>query len=305
MNTVSIDKLSKDYDTGVHALKDLTLTLDEGEVFGYLGPNGAGKTTTVNLLAGVLTPTSGTCSIMGMSPTVEPEKTHKVSGIMTEHAQMYDYLTGLENLLFYGAAFGLEEKDTKQRAINLLNQLDLTFAQDRKLSTYSTGMRQRLSLARALIHRPKVLFLDEPTSGLDPENAQNVNQMIKDMAAKEGITVFLSTHQLHYAQGMCTRYGLLDQGTLLASGTIDELRDRVFPIKTLSVVASSIPSSISSVDKGNNQYEIKVDNPDQIPNIVKEIVTSGANVYSVNLEEPTLEQIYFGLTSEEKEDSHE
>ena len=305
MKTVSIDKLSKEYDNGVQALKDLSLTLDDGEVFGYLGPNGAGKTTTVNLLAGVLTPTSGTCSIMGMSPTDEPEKTHAVSGIMTEHAQMYDYLTGLENLLFYGAAFGLEEKEAKQRALNLLNQLDLTFAQDRKLSTYSTGMRQRLSLARALIHRPKVLFLDEPTSGLDPENAQNVNQMIKDMAAKEGITVFLSTHQLHYAQGMCTRYGLLDQGTLLASGTIDELRDRVFPIKTLSVVASSIPSSISSVDKGNNQYEIKVDNPDQIPNIVKEIVGSGANIYSVNLEEPTLEQIYFGLTSEEKEDSHE
>ncbi len=233
MKTVSIDKLSKEYDNGVQALKDLSLTLDDGEVFGYLGPNGAGKTTTVNLLAGVLTPTSGTCSIMGMSPTDEPEKTHAVSGIMTEHAQMYDYLTGLENLLFYGAAFGLEEKEAKQRALNLLNQLDLTFAQDRKLSTYSTGMRQRLSLARALIHRPKVLFLDEPTSGLDPENAQNVNQMIKDMAAKEGITVFLSTHQLHYAQGMCTRYGLLDQGTLLASGTIDELRDRVFPIKTL------------------------------------------------------------------------
>ncbi len=305
MNTVSIENLSKDYDNDVHALKDLTLALDEGEVFGYLGPNGAGKTTTVNLLAGVLTPTSGTCTILGANPTDEPEKAHAVSGIMTEHAQMYDYLTGLENLLFYGAAFGLEEKDVKQRAINLLNQLDLTFAQDRKLSTYSTGMRQRLSLARALIHRPKVLFLDEPTSGLDPENAQNVNQIIKDMAAKEGITVFLSTHQLHYAQGMCTRYGLLNQGTLLASGTLDELRNRVFPIKTLRVVASSIPSSITAEDKGNNQYEIKVDNADQIPVIVKEIVTSGANIYSVNLEEPTLEEIYFGLTSEEMEGDHE
>ena len=305
MNTVSIKNLSKKYSNGVHALKDLSLTLDEGEVFGYLGPNGAGKTTTVNLLSGVLTPTSGSCLIMGMSPTKEPEKTHAISGIMTEHAQMYDYLTGLENLLFYGAAFGLSEKDTKQRAVSLLKQLDLSNAQDRKLATYSTGMRQRLSLARTLIHRPKTLFLDEPTSGLDPENAQNVNQMIKDMAVQEGIAVFLSTHQLHYAQGMCTRFGLLDQGMLLASGTLDNLRDRVFPTKTLSVVASSIPASISSTDKGNNQYEIKVDSIEQVPSIVKEIVSSGSNVYTVNLEEPTLEDIYFGLTSQEKESGHE
>ncbi len=305
MDTVSTQNMSKEYSNGVLALKDLSLTLEEGEVFGYLGPNGAGKTTTVNLLAGVLTPTGGSCSIMGISPTTDPAKTHAFSGIMTEHAQMYDYLTGYENLLFYGAAFGLDQKVTKDRASSLLLQLDLNDEKDRKLSTYSTGMRQRLSLARALIHRPKVLFLDEPTSGLDPENAQNVNQMIVDMAHKEGITVFLSTHQLHYAQNICTRFGLLDHGSLLASGTIEELRDKVFPIKTLSVVASSIPSSISSVDKGNNEFEIKVDSEDQIPSIVKQIVTSGASVYSVNLEEPSLEDIYFGLTSKEKENNHE
>ena len=305
MSTVLIDSMSKEYGNGVHALNNLSLALDEGEIFGYLGPNGAGKTTTVNLLAGVLAPTSGSCSVMGINPTEDPDKAHAVSGIMTEHAQMYDYLTGLENLLFYGAAFGLDEKDAKQRALELLGKLDLTSAQDRKLSTYSTGMRQRLSLARALMHRPKVLFLDEPTSGLDPENAQNVNQMIKDMAVKEGITVFLSTHQLHYAEGMCTRFGLLDHGALLASGTIDDLRDEVFPTKTLSVVASSIPQSIMSSKKDAGGYEIEISNTNQIPSIVKEIVSSGADVYSVNLEVPSLEEIYFGLTSAKKESGHE
>lgn len=115
----------------------------------------------------------------------------------------------------------------------------MTEAKDQKLATYSTGMRQRLSLARALLHHPKVLFLDEPTSGLDPESAQNVNQMIHNLACKEGITVFLCTHQLRYAQEICTRYGLIDQGILLASGTIDELRSSGIYFKIASYLCVS------------------------------------------------------------------
>lgn len=112
---------------------------------------------------------------MGVNPNIQPEKVHLLAGIVTEHAQMYDNLTGIENLMFYAAAFGMEQKG-KWRAESLLKELELTEAKDQKLATYSTGMRQRLSLARALLHHPKVLFLDEPTSGLDPESAQNVNQ---------------------------------------------------------------------------------------------------------------------------------
>lgn len=190
METVTIQKLSKTYPGGKEALKQLSLSLSTGEVFGFLGPNGAGKTTTVKLLTGVLTPSDGSCDIMGVNPNVQPEKAHLLSGIVTEHAQMYDNLTGMENLLFYAAAFGLEQKAGKQRGESLLKELELIEAKDRKLATYSTGMRQRLSLARALLHHPKVLFLDEPTSGLDPESAQNVNQMIHNLASKEGITVF-------------------------------------------------------------------------------------------------------------------
>ena len=151
------------------ALKQLSLSLSAGEVFGFLGPNGAGKTTTVKLLTGVLTPSGGSCEILGVNPHTQPEKAHLLSGIVTEHAQMYNNLTGIENLLFYATAFGLKQKEGEQRGELLLRELDLMEAKDRKLATYSTGMRQRLSLARALLHRPKVLFLDEPTSGLDPE----------------------------------------------------------------------------------------------------------------------------------------
>ena len=302
METVTIQKLSKTYPGGKEALKQLSLSLNTGEVFGFLGPNGAGKTTTVKLLTGVLTPSDGSCDIMGVNPNVQPEKAHLLSGIVTEHAQMYDNLTGMENLLFYAAAFGLEPKEGKQRGESLLKELELTDAKDRKLATYYTGMRQRLSLARALLHRPKVLFLDEPTSGLDPESAQNVNQIIHNLARKEGITVFLCTHQLRYAQEICTRYGLIEQGSLLASGTIDELRARVFPSKSLRICASAVPENLDFVQCGVNEFETKIRDKKEVPDWVRKIVEAGEDIYSVNLIEPSLEDIYFALTAGRKED---
>ncbi len=302
METVTIQKLSKTYPGGKEALKQLSLSLSTGEVFGFLGPNGAGKTTTVKLLTGVLTPSDGSCDIMGVNPNVQPEKAHLLSGIVTEHAQMYDNLTGMENLLFYAAAFGLEQKEGKQRGESLLKELKLTDAKDRKLATYSTGMRQRLSLARALLHRPKILFLDEPTSGLDPESAQNVNQMIHNLARKEGITVFLCTHQLRYAQEICTRYGLIEQGSLLASGTIDELRARVFPSKSLRICASAVPEKLNFIKCGANEFETKISDKKEVPDLVRKIVEAGEDIYSVNLIEPSLEDIYFALTAGRKED---
>lgn len=301
METVAIQSLSKTYTGGKEALKQLSLSLSAGEVFGFLGPNGAGKTTTVKLLTGVLTPSGGSCEILGVNPNTQPEKAHLLSGIVTEHAQMYDNLTGIENLLFYATAFGLKQKEGKQRGDLLLRELDLTEAKDRKLATYSTGMRQRLSLARALLHRPKVLFLDEPTSGLDPESAQNVNQMIQNLARKEGITIFLCTHQLRYAQEICTRYGLIEQGSLLASGTLEELRARVFTTKTLCVCASAVPDGLNFVKRGANEFEVNIRDKKEIPGLVRKLVEAGEDIYSVNLVEPSLEDIYFALTAGRKE----
>ena len=301
METVTIQSLSKTYTGGKEVLKQLSLSLSAGEVFGFLGPNGAGKTTTVKLLTGVLTPSGGSCEILGVNPNTQPEKAHLLSGIVTEHAQMYDNLTGIENLLFYATAFGLKQKEGKRRGELLLRELDLTEAKDRKLATYSTGMRQRLSLARALLHRPKVLFLDEPTSGLDPESAQNVNQMIQNLARKEGITIFLCTHQLRYAQEICTRYGLIEQGSLLASGTLEELRARVFITKTLCVCASAVPDGLNFVKRGANEFEVNIRDKKEIPGLVRKLVEAGEDIYSVNLMEPSLEDIYFALTAGRKE----
>lgn len=303
MQAVSIQRLSKTYAGGNQALKSVSLSLEPGEVFGFLGPNGAGKTTTVKLLTGTLTPSEGACAVFGLDPFTEPEKVHALSGIVTEHAQMYDHLTGMENLLFYASIFGLCDDEGEKRAESLLRQLELEKAKDRKLATYSTGMRQRLSLARALLHRPKILFLDEPTSGLDPESVQNVNHLISNLAKQDGITVFLCTHQLRYAQEICTRYGLIEEGSLLAVGTLENLRSQVFSSTRLRIRASQIPDGLSFTACGFQEYETTIRSEQEIPDLVRKIVKAGGNIYSVNTVDPSLEDIYFALTAKGKENT--
>lgn len=312
MKSIVINSITKIYPGGNRAVSCLSLSLGQGEVFGFLGPNGAGKTSTVKLLTGMLSPSEGNCEVMGIDPSAEPEKIHAISGVVTEHAQMYDNLTGLENLLFYGSLFRLDRNCAQSRGLALLRQLGLEEAADRRLSAYSTGMRQRLSLARALIHRPKVLFLDEPTSGLDPESAQNVNRLIQDLALKENVTVFLCTHQLRYAQEICTRYGLIEKGSLLASGTLDELRRTVSPQITVRILADHIsPDTFSRLglrkfgsgrkEAGNESdavwLETEVVSEADIPELVHRIVYGGGEIFHVSTCLPSLENIYFSLTA--------
>ena len=301
MQAVALQELSKTYPGGKQAVNRISLSLSQGEVFGFLGPNGAGKTTTVKLLNGMLLPSEGNCQVFGINPAEQPEKVHALAGVVTEHAQMYDHLTGLENLKFYASVFGIQAAEGEKRARLFLKELELEQAGDRKLSAYSTGMRQRLSLARALIHRPKVLFLDEPTSGLDPESAQKVNQMISRLAGQEGVTVFLCTHQLRYAQEICTRYGFLEEGRLLESGTLEQLLRRILPTITLQIRADCLLQGLSLRQTWQQQFETQIHSEEEIPDIVRQIVQAGGRVYQVAAKRPTLEDIYFALTAKGKE----
>ena len=319
MNTaaVSLNHLSKTYADGKKAVNNILISLAPGEIFGFLGPNGAGKTTTVKLLNGILTPTEGSCSVYGTDPAVHPEKTHALSGVVTEHAQMYDHLTGMENLLFYGSLFGLQTAACTRRSLFLLEQMDLTGAKDKKLAAYSTGMRKRLSLARALNHQPKVLFLAEPTSGLDPQSAQNVHAIIQNLPKEQGITVFLCTHQLRYAQEICTRYGLIREGSLLAQGTLEELRKKSCSGMTVKIRAAGITTILPSMypdqkstmaafqpepgkpDHQPAEYLIHVQSEAEIPQLVRKILENGGETYHVSSGQPSLEELYFTLTDKQ------
>ncbi|MDR3002257.1 MAG: ABC transporter ATP-binding protein [Fibromonadaceae bacterium] len=279
MKSITASQLSKVFPNGKRALNAINLSIDEGEIFGFLGPNGSGKTTAVKLLNGMLQLTEGSCSVFGIDPASAPEKVHALAGVVTEHAQMYNNLTGFQNLLFFGEVFGINIDETKRRALEILERLSLLDAKDQKLLEYSTGMRQRLSLARAMLHQPKVLFLDEPTSGLDPESAQSVNNLIKSLAHDKGTTVFLCTHQLRYAEEICTKYGLINEGNMLATGSFDELH---------ALVSSKLMVTINA-----DKYE--VDSQEEIPALVKQIVDSGGKVYNVVARKYSLEEIYFAL----------
>lgn len=300
MKAVIAEHLSKSYSPDSKALDDVSFTLEQGEVFGFLGPNGAGKTTTVKLLSGMLPPSQGACRVFDIDPAARPEQVHGISGVVTEHAQMYDPLTGLQNLIFYGKMFGLNAKESNKRALALLEELGLTSAKDQKLAEYSTGMRQRLSLARAMMHSPKILFLDEPTSGLDPESVQHVNGLIKSLAQEQGTTVFLCTHQLRYAQEICTQYGLIDEGSLLAAGDIEALRAMVFQGVTITIKADQFPEGLAASSSKNGCREMTVRSEEEIPLLVRRIVEGGGNVYHVSARRLSLEEIYFSLLERRK-----
>jgi len=294
-NVIHVANLSKEFGTQ-KAVNNVNFTLEEGEIFGFLGPNGAGKTTTIKLLNGMVIPTYGSVSVFGVDPTTNPEKIHQLAGVLTEHAQMYNDLTGLDNLIFYGEIFGLEKDESAKRAEDLLAKLDLFDAKDKKLSEYSTGMRQRLSLARALIHNPKLLFLDEPTSGLDPESSKTVNNLIKDLASTHKTTVFLCTHQLRYAEEICTSYGLIDKGIMFAHGNLDELRAKVFSGYKLTIKADTKPVGVEFKIKDEHTFELEVETDAQTAKIVADIVKSGGSVFHVSTKQLSLEEIYFALT---------
>lgn len=301
MKAIIANRLSKVFPSGKKALNCVDLAIEEGEIFGFLGPNGAGKTTAVKLLNGVLQPTGGSCGIFGINPGNAPEKVHSLSGVVTEHAQMYNNLTGFQNLMFFGAVFGINENEARCRALEILECLSLLDAKDQKLSEYSTGMRQRLSLARAMLHQPKILFLDEPTSGLDPESTQSVNNLIKSLSRGKGTTVFLCTHQLRYAEEICTKYGLISEGNMLATGSLDELHSLVFSGLMVMIKADKYPQVLGMRQAGE-YILIDADSYDEIPVLVKQIVDSGGKVYHVTARKHSLEEIYFALLDKRKKE---
>ena len=194
-----------------------------GEIFGFLGPNGAGKTTTIKTIVGLLRPTSGVVKVAGHDVVLEPVLAKAHSGYVPDEPNLYAKLTGRELLRFVGDLYGLDSKQAAHRSEELLRLFGLTEAADETTDLYSHGMKQKTSLAAALVRDPKVLVLDEPTVGLDPKSARLIKDLLRQMADR-GAAVMLSTHILEIAQNMCDRIGIINQGKLIASGTMDELR---------------------------------------------------------------------------------
>jgi len=219
---IQVDHLSKRYGEKI-AVKDVSFEVNRGEVFGFLGPNGAGKTTTIKIMVGLLKPSSGGVRVAGYDIVTQPIQAKAASGYVPDTPNLYAKLTGRELLSFVGELYNLEHDQVGRRTDELLRMFDLTEAADNTIDSYSHGMQQKMALAAALMHDPKVLVLDEPTVGLDPKSARLIKDILRQMAER-GAAVFLSTHILEIAERMCDRIGIINQGELIAVGTMEELR---------------------------------------------------------------------------------
>jgi ABC-2 type transport system ATP-binding protein len=210
---------------GKTAVNGLSLVVRRGEFFGFLGPNGAGKSTTIKMMVGLLRPTAGAAFIGGVDVWREPLRAKELMGVLPEQLNLYERLSGRELIEFAGRLYDLPRDEVRRRAQSLLNVLTLADDADKLVVDYSVGMRKKVALAAALIHRPQVLFLDEPFEGIDPISSRVIRDILRDLTAS-GTTIFFSSHIMEVVERLCTRVGIIDGGTLIAEGTLADLRAR-------------------------------------------------------------------------------
>ena len=282
----------------IEAVRDLDLSIAPGSVAVLLGPNGAGKTTTVRLTTGALQADTGAIKVLGLDPRVDGNDIRRLTGVVPPKAAFYDRLTGQENLEF---AAKLWELGPRAPIADAAERFGISSALDQEVGGYSTGMRTRLSLARAILHDPQILLLDEPTAGLDPESARAVLDLIRDMAGR-GQTIVMCTHLLHEAEGIADQVVMMSEGHAWVAGHPDHLaehywRDTRVHFDAEDRTALEILPDLNGVVTAsfNGHVTAELDHLDSLPDIVEKLVGSGARLTRVEPIQPTLEQLYFEM----------
>ncbi|MEI7856519.1 MAG: ABC transporter ATP-binding protein [Methanomicrobiales archaeon] len=306
MNSViQLQNISRSFGSNC-AINNISFSVEEGEVFGLLGPNGSGKTTLVRLLNGVLAPTSGKATVFGRDVTTAGAYIRARTGVLTETPSLYERFTAKKNLHFFGRFYGIPDAELPGRVTKILTLLDLADRADEPVGGFSKGMKQRLAIARALIHDPQVIFLDEPTSGLDPESSRQVDGIIRELASDKGKTIFLCTHNLNEAQHLCSRVAMISKGTILALGSIHDLTGRLWKALTVEMEFLSAPSESAlkamqdiegvTVERtGEKILTLRVSRKDLIPTVIQAAVQNGGGIFRVTPRDYSLEEIYFAV----------
>jgi len=307
---IRVQKLTKQYNPpkGVVAVKEISFSVEEGEIFSLLGPNGAGKTTTIHMLCGLIRPTAGDAWVGGHSVTHEPLAVKRVIGVVPQEVALYDDLSGRQNLLFWGAMYDLRGQELRERVEEALDMVGLTERADDRVATYSGGMKRRLNFAAGLLHRPRILFLDEPTVGIDPQSRRRILDMVKDLN-RAGTTVLYTTHYMEEAEELSHRLAIMDHGQIIALGTLSELIRMVGENDTLRLhVGEGAPTDILCnalaslpqvlrVSAMDGQVILAVPNATEaLPEIMRVTTHLGVRVRSVDIEEPNLEAVFLHLT---------
>jgi ABC-2 type transport system ATP-binding protein len=306
MSVIETEGLTRRFGEDIVAVRDLTLDVQDGEVFGFLGHNGAGKTTTVRLLSGILAPTTGTLRVLGLDPLEDGPALRRHTGVLTETPSLEERLTARETLHVYADLYDVDARDVRRRTDRLLEEFELEDRAEEYVGGFSKGMRQRLALARTLIHEPRLLFLDEPTSGLDPVGRRAVHDLVLRLSRTGGRTVFLCTHDLVEAQRLCDRVGVMEEGRLVAMGTPEELaRELQQGIQLDIALAEAPPETFEHPDlpkMSNLAWDAEtglatvwLPTEASIPKLITALVHTGARIYRVMPRESTLEDVYFAL----------
>ena len=308
---ICIEELTRDFatDTGpIRAVDHLSLEVPVGIVFGFLGPNGAGKTTTLRLLLGLLEPSNGRAEVLGFDTQTQADEVRTNSGALLEHSGLYEQLSAEDNLEFYGRVWHLPGAERQARIKELLSHIGLWERRNEPVGKWSRGMKQKLALARALLHRPRLVLLDEPTAGLDVQAAVEVREDLAHLAAREGVTVFLTTHNMAEAERLCSQIAVIREGSLVALGHPDELRARSggprveifgrgFNEQILALLRTR--PEVAAAEAKNGRLAIDLRQESATAPLVSLLVGAGAEVEEVRRGKASLEEVFLTLMEEE------
>ena len=303
---ISIKKIKKKYGE-VTALDDLSLEVPTGCIFGFLGPNGAGKTTTIRLLLGLLQPTAGSLTVLGYDSQSHADQIRNHTGALLEHTGIYEQLSAEDNLEFFGRAFRIPKKERKDRIQELLTDMGLWERRTDRAGSWSRGMKQKLALARALLHRPRLVLLDEPTAGLDVQSAVAIREDLRGLANSENVTIFLTSHNMEEVEKLCDRIAIIQAGRLVAQGKPDELKARSgstrieiqgrgFSAQILDLVRGN--PYVTGLEIQNGQLIIDLIGEADLSDIVSTLVGNGAQIEEVRRTRASLEEVFLELTGD-------
>jgi ABC-2 type transport system ATP-binding protein len=308
-NMIEVRNLAKEFN-GTTAVDHISFDVKEGEIFGLLGPNGAGKSTTIRMLCTLTRPTEGSATIGGYDIVKDDGKVRELVGLVSEKMIMYDLLTAKENLKFFGKLYNIPNEVLNKRIEEMLELVHMEKWQNKQVGTYSTGMKQRINIIRALLNMPEVLFLDEPTLGLDPQSSTEIREFVRKINQERGITIILTTHMMTEADMLCDRIGIMDYGKIIALDTSFNLKKLVsggnaFELnisnldnKLISLI-KSLGSVKSVVREGETRVKVSTEGDGAFDEIVDAIRAENGELQSINSLNPTLEDVFLHLTGHE------
>jgi ABC-2 type transport system ATP-binding protein len=309
MGAIQVERLRKQFDPpkGPVAVDEVSFEIAEGDIFSLLGPNGAGKTTTISMLSCLLRPDGGDARVGGFSVSTQPEKVRGLIGVVPQDIALYEDLSGRENLVFWGRMYGLAGAALQRRVDEVLELIGLVDRQKDRVDKYSGGMKRRVNIGAALLHKPRFLYLDEPTVGIDPQSRRSILDGVKDLN-RQGVTVLYTTHYMEEAQELSDRIGIMDQGKMIAVGTqadlvrlvgertrIDLAVDR--EARALAEVWRTLPGVASVSPPEDGKLWLLVDDANTLmPSLFEGARAAGARVTQIDLSEPNLEMVFLHLT---------